>query len=76
MKLNAATQHLSREEIANRRAIIFYIYSDMAGNWQRRLYAFNNRIIADSREIYHNEIECLYAIQLVKSSTNAPIHEL
>jgi uncharacterized protein YegP (UPF0339 family) len=55
---------------------MFYnIYKDAVGYWRWRLYAANNKIIADSGESYYNKADCLSAIGLVKSSTNAPIRE-
>jgi uncharacterized protein YegP (UPF0339 family) len=56
--------------------IMFYnIYKDSAGQWRWRLYAANNKIIANSGEGYFNKADCLSAIALVKSSTNAPVRE-
>lgn len=54
----------------------YYIYKDARGEWRWRLRAANYRIIADSGEGYHNKADCLAAIQLVKSSYDAPIYEI
>ena len=53
----------------------FYIYQDNAGQWRWRLRAANGRTIADSGEGYANKHDCLAAISLVKTSSDAPIHE-
>ncbi|MEX2115245.1 MAG: DUF1508 domain-containing protein [Bacteroidota bacterium] len=53
----------------------YTMYKDNAGHWRWRLTAANNRTIADSGESYHNKTDCLAAIGLVKSSSNAPVHE-
>jgi uncharacterized protein YegP (UPF0339 family) len=55
---------------------MFYnLYKDTAGQWRWRLYAANNKIIANSGEGYFNKADCLSAIALVKSSANAPVRE-
>ena len=51
----------------------YYTYQDAQGYWRWRLYAANNRIIAESGESYHNKQDCLSAINLVKGSSNAPV---
>lgn len=53
----------------------FYIYVDVNRHWRWRLVAANNRIIANSGEGYHNKIDCLSAINLVKGSANYPVRE-
>ena len=53
----------------------FNIYKDAVGQWRWRLYAANNKIIANSREGYFNKADCLSAIALVKSSTSVPFRE-
>lgn len=53
----------------------YYIYKDASGYWRWRLKASNGRIVADSGEGYYNRQDCLNAINLVKSSTIAPIYE-
>jgi len=52
----------------------YYVYKDAAGHWRWRLTAANNRIIADSGESYYNRTDCLHAINLVKSSSGAPVY--
>ncbi len=53
----------------------YLIYKDAAHQWRWRLIAANNRIIADSGESYHNKVDCLHAINLVKRSGSAPVYE-
>lgn len=53
----------------------YYIYLDRAGEYRWQLQAVNHRIIADSGEGYRNKSDCLAAIQLVKSSSPAPVYE-
>jgi uncharacterized protein YegP (UPF0339 family) len=48
-------------------------YQDTNRQWRWRLVAANGRIIANSGEGYYNETDCDSAIQLVKSSFNAPV---
>jgi uncharacterized protein YegP (UPF0339 family) len=43
----------------------FLVYRDGLAHWRWRLYAANNRIIADSGEGYWNKNDCLNAIALV-----------
>lgn len=54
----------------------YYYWKDASGQWRWHLMAANNRIIANSGEAYHNEQDCLHAIQLVKGSTNAPVQKI
>jgi uncharacterized protein YegP (UPF0339 family) len=51
------------------------MYKDAANYWRWRLKAENGRIIADSGESYHNEQDCLWAINLVKGSSSAPVYK-
>ena len=44
----------------------FVVYKDSANQHRWRLFAGNNRIIADSGEGYHNKTDCLHGIQLVQ----------
>jgi uncharacterized protein YegP (UPF0339 family) len=53
----------------------YQIYRDVINQWRWRLYAANNRIIANSGEGYWNKQDCLAAISLVKNSQNAPVYE-
>lgn len=53
----------------------YKVYRDTANQWRWRLYAANNKIIADSGESYYNKQDCLSGIALVKSSSNAPVQE-
>ncbi|MCH8343700.1 MAG: DUF1508 domain-containing protein [Planctomycetes bacterium] len=52
----------------------FNIYKDKVGEWRWRLRAANNEIIA-AGEGYKNKVDCLHAIDLVKSSAGAPVEE-
>ncbi len=45
---------------------VFVVYVDSAGQYRWRLFAANNRIIADSGEGYGSQRDCEYGIQLVK----------
>ena len=54
----------------------FFIYKDQAGYWRWNLKAANGLKIADSGEGYVQKSDCIYAIGLVQSSTNAPIYDL
>lgn len=51
----------------------YEVYKDTAGEWRWRLRAANNKIIANSGEGYANRTDCLSAIDLVKSSKDAPV---
>jgi uncharacterized protein YegP (UPF0339 family) len=51
----------------------YEVYKDNSGKWRWRLVAANSRIIATSGEGYTNHSDCLDAIDLVKSSQDAPI---
>ena len=54
----------------------YHMYKDTNGQWRWRLLAANNRIIANSDEGYYNESDCLHAINLVKSSSTAPVYKV
>lgn len=51
----------------------YQMYVDPKGHWRWRLLAKNNRIIANSGEGYHNDDDCLWAVNLVKGSANAVV---
>lgn len=53
----------------------YLLYKDAQGHWRWSLFAANRRNIANSGEWYHNRADCLHAINLVKSTSNAPVHE-
>ncbi len=55
------------------RGLRFDIYTDSQGQYRWRLFAANNRKIADSGEGYFNRSDCLSAINLVKTSASAPV---
>jgi uncharacterized protein YegP (UPF0339 family) len=67
-----STLHKPRKEAR----VAYYIYKDNQNLWRWRLRAANNRTIADSGESYYNKQDCLAAINLVKSSGNAPVYEI
>jgi uncharacterized protein YegP (UPF0339 family) len=52
----------------------YTIYKDGTGGWRWRFLAANNEIVA-SGESYINKADCLYAISLLKGSSNAPVYE-
>jgi len=45
---------------------VFVVYVDDAGQYRWRLFAANNRIIADSGEGYRSQGDCEHGVQLVK----------
>lgn len=51
----------------------YWYWKDGNNQWRWHLLAGNNRIIANSGESYYNEQDCLAAINLVKSSKDAPV---
>ncbi len=51
----------------------FQKYRDKNNQWRWHLVAGNSRIIANSGEGYHNQGDCNSAINLVKSSSTAPV---
>lgn len=52
----------------------FRVYQDGDGYWRWRLRGGNNEIIA-SGEAYVRKDSCLNAVELVKSSWNAPVYD-
>ena len=53
----------------------YWIFRDKSREWRWRLRAANNQIIAVSGEGYVAKSDCLHAINLVKSSHDAPVKE-
>ena len=53
----------------------YYVYQDSAGEWRWYLQAANGRRLADSGEGYGDKRDCLHAIEQVKGSSGAPVHE-
>lgn len=53
----------------------FQLYQDKKDEWRWRLRATNGRIIA-SGEGYHNKMDAVAAIDLVKGSQDAIIEEI
>ena len=53
----------------------YKMYEDNSRQWRWTIYAANNKKIADSGEGYWNKADCRSAIDLVKSSYNAPVRE-
>lgn len=53
----------------------YVIYKDRQGQYRWRLFANNNKSVADSGEGYNNKADCEHGIALTKSSANAPVHD-
>jgi uncharacterized protein YegP (UPF0339 family) len=53
----------------------YHVYKDKAGEWRWYLQAANGRKLADSGEGYSDKRDCLDAIEQVKGSAGAPVHE-
>lgn len=53
----------------------FTLYKDKQGYWRWTLKAGNHETIADSAESYYNKSDCQAGINLVKSSSSAPVYE-
>lgn len=51
--------------------MIFVIYVDQARQYRWRLFAGNNRILADSGESYHHRQDCESAVDLIKKNASA-----
>lgn len=56
--------------------MVYYMYLDANYQWRWQLKAANGRIVANSGEGYHNEKDCMSAIQLVKGSATAPVYKV
>lgn len=52
----------------------YTIYRDSVGEWRWNLKAANHETIAHG-EGYKNKSDCEHAVDLVKSSSNAPVRE-
>lgn len=57
----------------NPNKLVYVAYKDADNHWRWTLWAANNRKIANSGEWFHNKQDCLYSIDLVKSSYDAPV---
>jgi len=56
--------------------MFFYLYKDRANQWRWTLYAANNRKVADSAEAYHNRVDAIHGINLVKGTSGVtPVRE-
>ena len=55
--------------------MFYYLYKDTQNYWRWTLYAANHRKIADSREGYHNRVDAISGISLVKSTATTPVRE-
>ncbi|ABD52983.1 YegP family protein [Jannaschia sp. CCS1] len=55
--------------------MFYFLYKDVNRHWRWTLFAANHQKIANSGEGYYNKADCLSAINLVKSSTLAPVRE-
>lgn len=53
----------------------YEVYKDAQSQWRWTLWAANYRKIANSGEGYHNKVDAISAINLVKGSSNAPVKE-
>ena len=53
----------------------YQMYRDSRNEWRWRLRAANGKAIANSGEGYVNKSDCRRAIDLVKSSSRAPVEE-
>jgi uncharacterized protein YegP (UPF0339 family) len=53
--------------------MVYVMYKDAAGYWRWRLFATNNKIVADSGEGYVNKTDCEHGINLCKASANATV---
>lgn len=53
----------------------YVIYKDRAGEYRWRLFAGNNKIVADSAEGYTTKAACQHGIDLTKSSHSAPVQD-
>lgn len=49
----------------------FEVYRDKTNQYRWRLWAANNRIIADSGEAYHNKQDCLNMLIWIKNNSAA-----
>lgn len=54
----------------------YQIYTDTLGEYRWRFRAANHEIIAVSSEGYKNKSDCQHGIDLVKSSSSAPVEDL
>ena len=54
----------------------YEIFKSSNGEWYWHLKAANHEKIAASGEGYKNKADALHAIDLVKSSYNAPVEEI
>ena len=50
---------------------MFRVYQDQIGEWRWTFYAANGRKIADSGEGYHNKVDCLRAMNILKNHARA-----
>ena len=55
--------------------MFYLLYKDTQGYWRWTLYAANHRKIADSGEGYHNKLDALSGVNLVKASAPTPVRE-
>jgi uncharacterized protein YegP (UPF0339 family) len=55
--------------------MVYVIYRDSAQEYRWRLFADNNKIVADSGEGYKNKADCQHGIHLTQSSSNASIRD-
>ena len=53
----------------------YWMYRDFAGQWRWYLQSGNGQKLANSGEGYHNKVDCIAAIHLVRRSGDTPIYE-
>lgn len=51
----------------------YHVKPDKLGLFRWQLIAANGRLIAESGEGYYNRTDCIHALNLVRTSYNAPI---
>lgn len=55
--------------------MIFYVFQDADGNWRWQLMTTDERLLAECATTYTRKEDCRAAIQLVKASRMAQVHE-
>ncbi|MDB4978127.1 MAG: hypothetical protein JWM56_313 [Candidatus Peribacteria bacterium] len=53
----------------------YHMFKDNSGEWRWHLMDDNNQKIANSAEGYESKQDCEESIELVKSSSEASVHE-
>ena len=55
--------------------MIFHLFEDADGNWRWRLVTADESVLAECSVAYPRKEDCRAAIQLVKASRMAQVHE-